>query len=97
MQVSTGPLTRRPRSRCATRPTGGHCLRVRHGDRRGVQGREQDRAGGQQLTEFSVQSVTRGIDALGEVTIRVTAPDGGVQRGADKTSSSRPRRPTSTR
>ena len=25
------------------------------------------------LTEFSVQSVTRGIDALGEVTIRVTA------------------------
>ena len=37
------------------------------------------------LTEFSVQSVTRGIDALGEVTIRVTAPDGEVYtgRGAD--------------
>ncbi len=37
------------------------------------------------LTEFSVQSVTRGIDALGEVTIRVTAPGGEVftGRGAD--------------
>ena len=37
------------------------------------------------LTEFSVQSVTRGIDALGEVTIRVTSPDGEVYtgRGAD--------------
>ena len=37
------------------------------------------------LTEFSVQSVTRGIDALGEVTSRVTAPDGEVYtgRGAD--------------
>ena len=37
------------------------------------------------LTEFSVQAVTRGIDALGEVTIRVTAPDGEVYtgRGAD--------------
>ena len=37
------------------------------------------------LTEFSVNSVTRGIDALGEVTIRVTAPDGRVfsGRGAD--------------
>ena len=37
------------------------------------------------LTEFSVQSVTRGIDALGEVTIRVTADDGSVYtgRGAD--------------
>lgn len=37
------------------------------------------------LTEFSVQSVTRGIDALGEVTIRVTAPDGDAYtgRGAD--------------
>ncbi|MGN0034801.1 MAG: 2-isopropylmalate synthase [Coriobacteriales bacterium] len=37
------------------------------------------------LTEFSVQSVTRGIDALGEVTIRITAPDGRVftGRGAD--------------
>ena len=37
------------------------------------------------LTEFSVQSVTRGIDALGEVTIRVTDPSGAVYtgRGAD--------------
>lgn len=37
------------------------------------------------LTEFSVQSVTRGIDALGEVTIRVTNADGVVftGRGAD--------------
>lgn len=37
------------------------------------------------LSEFSVQAVTRGIDALGEVTIRVTAPDGEVYtgRGAD--------------
>ena len=37
------------------------------------------------LTEFAVQAVTRGIDALGEVTIRVTAPDGEVftGRGAD--------------
>lgn len=37
------------------------------------------------LTEFSVQSVTRGIDALGEVTIRVTNGDGEVftGRGAD--------------
>ena len=37
------------------------------------------------LTEFSVQSVTRGIDALGEVTIRVTDPSGEVYtgRGAD--------------
>ena len=37
------------------------------------------------LTEFSVQSVTRGIDALGEVTIRVTAEDGEVftGRGSD--------------
>jgi len=37
------------------------------------------------LTEFSVQSVTRGIDALGEVTIRVTNADGDVftGRGAD--------------
>ena len=37
------------------------------------------------LTEFAVQSVTRGIDALGEVTIRVTDPDGSVYtgRGAD--------------
>ncbi len=38
-----------------------------------------------ELSEFSVQSVTRGIDALGEVTIRVTAADGQVftGRGAD--------------
>ncbi|MEG2369067.1 MAG: 2-isopropylmalate synthase [Raoultibacter sp.] len=37
------------------------------------------------LTEFSVQSVTRGIDALGEVAIRVTSPEGEVftGRGAD--------------
>ncbi len=37
------------------------------------------------LTEFSVQSVTRGIDALGEVTVRIAAPDGEVfsGRGAD--------------
>ena len=37
------------------------------------------------LTEFSVQSVTRGLDALGEVTIRVTDPSGEVYtgRGAD--------------
>jgi len=33
------------------------------------------------LTEFSVQSVTRGIDALGEVTIRVTNDDGRVFTG----------------
>jgi 2-isopropylmalate synthase len=33
------------------------------------------------LTEFSVQAVTRGIDALGEVTIRVTSPDGEVFTG----------------
>ena len=33
------------------------------------------------LSEFSVQSVTRGIDALGEVTIRITAPDGEVYTG----------------
>ncbi len=30
------------------------------------------------LTEYSVQSVTRGIDALGEVTVRIKAPDGAV-------------------
>ena len=37
------------------------------------------------LSEFSVQSVTRGIDALGEVTVRVTAGNGEVftGRGAD--------------
>lgn len=37
------------------------------------------------LTEFTVQSITRGIDALGEVTIRVAAPDGSIYvgRGSD--------------
>ncbi|MCL2825841.1 MAG: 2-isopropylmalate synthase [Eggerthellaceae bacterium] len=37
------------------------------------------------LTEFSVQSITRGIDALGEVAIRITSPTGEVfsGRGAD--------------
>lgn len=37
------------------------------------------------LTEFSVQSITRGIDALGEVTIRITSPQGEIftGRGAD--------------
>ncbi|WP_165060325.1 MULTISPECIES: 2-isopropylmalate synthase [unclassified Adlercreutzia] len=37
------------------------------------------------LTEFSVQSVTRGIDALGEVTVRVKAKNGEMYtgRGAD--------------
>lgn len=37
------------------------------------------------LTEYSVQSVTRGIDALGEVTVRVKAKDGDIYigRGAD--------------
>ncbi len=37
------------------------------------------------LSEFSMQAVTRGIDALGEVTVRVKAGDGGVYtgRGAD--------------
>ncbi len=37
------------------------------------------------LTEFSVNSVTRGIDALGEVTVRVKAANGEVRvgRGAD--------------
>jgi 2-isopropylmalate synthase len=34
-----------------------------------------------ELTEFSVQSVTAGIDALGEVTIRVKAPDGRIFTG----------------
>jgi 2-isopropylmalate synthase len=34
-----------------------------------------------ELSEFSVQAVTRGIDALGEVTIRVTAPDGRIFTG----------------
>lgn len=37
------------------------------------------------LTEYSVQSVTRGIDALGEVTVRIKAEDGNIYigRGAD--------------
>jgi len=37
------------------------------------------------LTEFTVQSITRGVDALGEVTVRVMASDGRVfiGRGAD--------------
>ncbi|MGN0262448.1 MAG: 2-isopropylmalate synthase [Eggerthellaceae bacterium] len=34
-----------------------------------------------ELTEFSVQAVTHGIDALGEVTVRITAPDGQVFSG----------------
>ncbi len=33
------------------------------------------------LTEFSVQSVTRGIDAVGEVTIRIMSEDGRVFTG----------------
>ena len=33
------------------------------------------------LIEFSIQAVTRGIDALGEVTIRIKAPDGRVYTG----------------
>ncbi|MEY8437290.1 2-isopropylmalate synthase [Atopobiaceae bacterium 24-176] len=37
------------------------------------------------LSEFSVKAVTRGIDALGEVTVRVTSADGEVYigRGSD--------------
>ena len=37
------------------------------------------------LAEFSVKAVTRGIDAIGEVTVRITAEDGRVYtgRGAD--------------
>ena len=34
-----------------------------------------------ELTEFSVQAVTRGIDALGEVTMRVKSEDGRVFTG----------------
>jgi 2-isopropylmalate synthase len=34
-----------------------------------------------ELTEFRVEAVTRGIDALGEVTIRVTSPGGDVFTG----------------
>ena len=37
------------------------------------------------LSEFSIKSITRGIDALGEVTVRVTAGNGEVYigRGSD--------------
>jgi 2-isopropylmalate synthase len=37
------------------------------------------------LQEFSVKAVTRGIDALGEVTVRIQAEDGRVftGRGSD--------------
>jgi 2-isopropylmalate synthase len=37
------------------------------------------------LAEFSVKAITRGIDAIGEVTVRITAEDGRVftGRGAD--------------
>ena len=37
------------------------------------------------LSEFSVKAITRGIDAIGEVTVRVTAEDGTIYsgRGAD--------------
>ena len=37
------------------------------------------------LTEFNVKAITRGIDAIGEVTVRITAEDGRVYtgRGAD--------------
>ena len=37
------------------------------------------------LAEFSIKAITRGIDAIGEVTVRVTAEDGNVftGRGAD--------------
>ena len=37
------------------------------------------------LAEFSIKAITRGIDAIGEVTVRVTAEDGSVfsGRGAD--------------
>ena len=37
------------------------------------------------LTEFTVKAITRGIDAIGEVTVRVTADDGMIYtgRGAD--------------
>jgi 2-isopropylmalate synthase len=34
-----------------------------------------------ELTEFSVQAVSRGIDALGEVTMRVKSEDGRVFTG----------------
>ena len=37
------------------------------------------------LAEFSVKAISRGIDAIGEVTVRVAAEDGNVftGRGAD--------------
>ena len=37
------------------------------------------------LSEFSIKAITRGIDAIGEVTVRVAAEDGNVftGRGAD--------------
>ena len=37
------------------------------------------------LAEFAVKAITRGIDAIGEVTVRVTADDGMIYtgRGAD--------------
>ena len=33
------------------------------------------------LQEFSVKAITRGIDAIGEVTVRITAEDGKVYTG----------------
>ncbi|MDY5865306.1 MAG: alpha-isopropylmalate synthase regulatory domain-containing protein [Collinsella sp.] len=38
-----------------------------------------------ELTEFNVKAITRGIDAIGEVTVRITAEDGKIYtgRGAD--------------
>ncbi len=33
------------------------------------------------LSEFSIQAVTRGIDALGEVTVRIMSPEGGIYTG----------------
>ena len=52
------------------------------------------------LTEFSVTSLTRGIDALGEVTVRVKAGTGETftrPRRRQGISSSRRPRPISTR
>ena len=42
-----------------------------------------------ELTEFLVQAVTEGIDANGDVTVRIEAPDG---RGHSRTAQGRPRR-----
>ena len=42
-----------------------------------------------ELTEFLVQAVTEGIDANGDVTVRIEAPDG---RGHSHTAQGRPRR-----